>query len=275
MVSTWLLMVALSLGQEGEEPEVAAAEEQAAPAEAEGSAESDGGSTEVIVFSERLVEAARLEVVGRAAQIGYTKALRKGDRTILRHELPWKGDVVLFDDGRVEVKRQPLQFAPPFKRQTPLTWLSCIIVPLCIRPNGQLVSQRRFIGYERGAWAAIASDVSTWNDAMAEYGLGLKVAGLPDRLEALWEQGTPLDGTDETPLATPEARRGALLSFWDSRTDTSWGDEVRGAVEAFMRAVVQTSEHPYLSEELAAFAATQRSSRQLVLSRGPADTLED
>ena len=67
------------------------------------------GPEEVIVFSEYMVELARREVIGAAKDAGYTKEIRRKDRTILRHEAVWHGEVVLHDSGLVEVKRQPVQ----------------------------------------------------------------------------------------------------------------------------------------------------------------------
>ena len=50
-------------------------------------------------------------------------------------------------------------------------------------------------------------------------------------------------------------RREALYSFWQSRTDTPHGEAVRQAVEAFVRGVVQGSEHPYPMAEVNWFSS--------------------
>jgi hypothetical protein len=98
------------------------------------------------------------------------------------------------------------------------------------------------------------------------------VLELPDRLEALWEEGVPLEGS-RTP-ATHARRREALLAYWDSRTCTEWGDRVREAVEAFMRGVVQHSEHPFTEEEVRALNDERRCARPLVLTRVQGDVAD-
>lgn len=226
--------------------------------------EDDDVSEEILVLSERRVELAREALISRAKLAGYRRELDRKDRTVLRHDSPWKGDVVVHADGRVEVKRQPIQFRPPGKKVTPLSWMTCILVPLCIRPNGQLVSQRRFIGYERTAWAAISPEVTALNEAIADRALDGKLVHLPEQLDALWELGIPFD-PEGASLETPESRRRAILAFWDSRTDTEWGDAVRAVVESFCRAVVQSSDDPFTPAELAEFAASKQSTRSFRL----------
>jgi hypothetical protein len=217
------------------------------------------GPEEVIVFSEYMVELARREVIGAAKDAGYTKEIRRKDRTILRHEAVWHGEVVLHDSGLVEVKRQPVQFRPPFRKVTPASWLSCIIVPLCIRPNGQLVSKRRFQRYEADVWGEMEDEVSAFHARISDMGTSRKVELLPGRLERLWEQGIPLEGHETLP--TVEARKAALLDFWDSRTDTVWGDEIRRVVAAFVRGVVQFSDHPFTDAEIAEYDQRRRTTR--------------
>ena len=189
--------------------------------------------------------------------MGYTKVIERGDRVVLRHELPWKGDVVLHDDGRMEFKRQPVRFQPPFNPDNPASWLACVLVPICIRPGGQIVSPRKLHGYERDVFETLSDEVTDWNDRIADAATERKTDGLPLRLEALWADGTSLDGT--TQLATFEQRKAAILDYWDTRTETDWGDRVRSTVESFVRGVVMQGDHPYTRAEVAAFDARRLS----------------
>lgn len=214
-------------------------------------------AAEVVVYGERLVEAARQEVIEQAAKDGYVREIRKKDRTILRHDQPWKGDVVLYDDGRLDIKRQPVRFEPPVENKTPASWLMCVFLPACIRPNGQLVSNLKFQGYKRTIMASIEPEVRTWNERISDFAIDAKIDRLPDKLEALWERGRSIDGA--TVHATWEERRRALFAYWDTRTDTAWGDEVRDATAAFIRGVVQRSEHPFGAAELATLDASRTS----------------
>lgn len=218
---------------------------------------------EVDIYAQARIQMARQELIEKAAELGYTKVIDRQGRTILRHELPWHGEIVLVDDGQVEVKRQPVRFEPPFAKDKPAAWLSCILIPICIRPGGQLVSGRRYHQFEREAWAGIEDNVVAWNDRIADAATSAKVDELPARLEALWEHGIALDGSAR--LNTWEEKRRALFSFWDSRTETEWGRSVRQAVEAFMRGVVQNGDHPYTPEELEVLNRTRSSSQPLSL----------
>ena len=66
-------------------------------------------------------------------------------------------------------------------------------------------------------------------------------------------------------------RRAALLDFWDSRTDTEWGEVIRGGVESFCRGVVQHSDTPFTPEEIAAFNKPNRASRPFRLERSASE----
>lgn len=259
IVALWL---ALAGAQEAPAPPDPAPDE--APAE-----EPDDGFTEVIVYSEHLAKAARDKLMRQAEAMGYTEQVRKDDRTILRHEAKYNGEIVLYDDGRVEFKRQPVQFEPPFDKSKPLSWLSCVIVPLCIRAGGQAYAPRKFRAQERRAMAEIADAAGEWNERIADVALDRKLGDLPDRLQALWDEGTPLEAGLPT-LATFSERKTALLRYWDSRTDTEWGEEVRDAVASFLRAVVQRSDTPITAAELEAFNRRRQAPRPLVLER-PSD----
>lgn len=251
------MILALLLAASGVEPETPADDTDAPLPELA------GGS--ILVWSEVQIREARDSVIQAARAAGYTQEIRRGDRTILRHAANYRGEIVLFDDGRMEVKRQPVQFEPPIAGSSPARWLSCILLPLCIRPGGQIVSQRRFRGYQREALEAVEDEVHDWNERIGEMGLGRKIDALPDRLLALWRYGVPLEGGE--PIGTVEGRKAALLAHWDSRVDNDWGEAVRRQIEAFVRAEVQDTEHAFTPEEIAAFNARRRAERPLTLER--------
>ena len=104
-----------------------------------------------------------------------------------------------------------------------------------------------------------------YGDRVADRETDRTVNELPDQLIALWEQGEPLEG--QATLDSFEQRRAALLAFWDSRTDTEWGDTVRQAVEAFILAEVQTSDHPFSKHDVRRFNTGRVATRELVLHR--------
>jgi predicted RNA binding protein YcfA (HicA-like mRNA interferase family) len=230
-------------------------------------------SQEVIVYGQLLVQQARDEVVKELQHEGYTKEIDRGDHTIYRNDDPWKGEVVLYDDGWMEVKRQPFQLQgrqmPWAKENSALAWAGCVLYPwLCIRPGGILVGERKWRARESRTVDGVHDEVRNWSERVADLHTGERVDTLGDALTALWEQGTPLEG-DGPLLETADERKQALLAYWSSRTDTEWGDRVRLAIEAFTRAVVQHSDTPFTPEEISAFNATTSARRPFSLEPPP------
>ena len=271
----WWVCLALAIAGEpdpsGVTGESSVADEDPAPTDAASSAPREEASEEAIyeeitVYDVRRIEAARDAVIDRVRDAGYVQEIRREGRTVLRHPAVWKGEVVLWDDGRVNMKRQPIQFDSPIQKGGAERWLACVLFPLCIRPGGQLVSPRKLHHQEERVWRRITPEVRELGDTIASAATELKVEQLPDLLQALWDEGTPLsEAMSDVPLSDPAQRRTAILAFWDTRTDTPWGEQVRAVVEGFLRAVVQQSEHPVTAEELAAFNATRRAQRPLSL----------
>lgn len=235
-------------------------------------AEEPRTSEEIVVHAQRELEAARREITEKLQEAGYTRVIERDGKTIYRHPQPFKGQVVVDDDGWVEFERQPIRLDPPDlgKRENTVgDWMGCLLWPTaCIKTGGQIVSRSKLGHYERRVIEHVQGDVETWNARIADMATTRKVAELPARLEALWEHGQPLQG--EGHLATPAQRRQAILEYWGSRTDTPWGEEIRAAVEAFCRGVVQRSEHPFTEAEIEAFNARSRAARPFSLQR-PSD----
>jgi hypothetical protein len=215
---------------------------------------------EVIVYGEMLVEQAKAAVVQQLQEMGYdAEVVDQGDRVVYRHANGWYGEVVLYDDGWMQVKRQAMRVEghqmPWAKRNSPGAWAGCVIWPwLCLRIGGATYGERKWRSRETMTVDALQTKVQDYGDRLADLATNRRVEALPDRLTELWEQGHPLVA-DRPPLATPAERRRALFEYWVSRTDTPWGLEVQEAVEAFCRGVVQHSEAPFTEAELAEFRA--------------------
>lgn len=214
---------------------------------------------EVIVYSELQVQKARAAVIQQLEDMGYdAQVIDRGNAVVYRHSAPWKGEVVLYDDGWARVKRQPMYVigaaTPWAKRNTPLAWAGCVIWPyLCVRLGGALYGERKWRQVEDDSVYTIDPKVRNLADRMADLATERTVERLPDRLQALWDRGEPL-GTGPV-LATPAERRRAIFEYWASRTETPWGEEVREAVTGFCFGVIETSEDPFTAEELAEFRA--------------------
>jgi hypothetical protein len=230
---------------------------------------------EVIVYGQLLVEQARNQLVQDLAEAGYEQVKEKGDRVIYRHPSVWRGEVHIHEDGWYQTKRQKVKFQaiemPWAKAGSPLAVAGCVVyAPLCFRPGGALVGARKFSAQETRVVDHIHEDASVWAERISDLATERTIETLPDRLEALWVQGQPLEGGEV--LESARARRKALFLFWDSRTNTRWGDAVRQSVEAFCRAVVQASDDPFTAHELAAFNAQRLAIRPFTLTKSVVET---
>ena len=212
----------------------------------------EGSAYEVVVYADHLVAVARARLIGGLYSQGFTIELERGDVTILRHEDPWRGEVRLHEDGRFEVRRQPVRVEgremPWAEKNSIGAWAGCVLWPfMCVRPSGQLVSRRRNEGYRSRAVSGLEQNTHVWQEALADRAHAEQLQLLPDRLTLLWEEGQPLDGKE--PLLTTDARRDALYRYWSERTQTRWGEDVRRVIEGFVRSVVQDSDTPFPDQE--------------------------
>ncbi|MEO0603174.1 MAG: hypothetical protein AAF211_17175 [Myxococcota bacterium] len=253
-----LMVGLLTLAQAQEATDTGAPEEPEAVDEELIDPFEDRPAAEMIIYGERLVDKARREVVETIEDLGYDAEVKdEGDRVVYRHPAPWYGEVVLHDDGYIQVKRQKLRVEGrpvPWakKRNSVGAWLGCFIYPwACIRVYGATVSRRRWMGTQSRTVAELEPKVQQLGDRIADLETTRRVAALPDRLETLWADGTPLDGTE--PLVSMAARRRAILEYWGSRTETVWGRMVREQIENFVMAEVQDGPHAFIQAEVDAF----------------------
>lgn len=224
----------------------------------------------VVTAEEMRIAKVRAEMIKRLRAEGYTEEIRRDDVTILRSPAAWAGEVWIHDDGWVTVRRQPVQVSAPQIGNGPigtaLGWASCVIVPVaCVHAGGQTFSKRKWRGVEGRTVGAIEPEIHQYGDAVADLQTRYVVEALPDALYGLWNDGIPLEG-DRSQIVPPAGRKRALLLFWESRTDTPWGDRVRLAVEAFLRAEVQTGPTPFTPAEVDVFNAGRRCERALDLT---------
>lgn len=206
------------------------------------------------------VDRAKDAVVHEITELGYTKVRKRDERTVFLAEDGWKGKVVFWDDGRIATRRRGLSGKEmpviPGTRIRP--YPLCLIQPTaCISAGSWYVTPAKWRQNEDAVARATSDELVTLGDRIADASLADAMATLPDRLERLWGDGIPLDGPQ--PLPTFPARRAALLAYWDTRTETDWGQQVRDAVAAFVRAEVQSGDHPYTTVEQETFEQTRHS----------------
>lgn len=261
-----LLLTWAALAQEPEPPEAGAAPTEVVVEDAEGGELSDG---ELVVFGDLQVAARRNELDIGLRQQGYRMGVRKDGHTVYRPEDPWKPTVIVYDDGFVRLKRSPVRFEPPGQRSdsNKLRYLWCLppFTPMCLRVGGQLVSKAKLDPQKARVLAATHPQVTAWREALVGRAMEAKVGReLPDRLDQLWATGRPLEGEGPA-LATPEARRAAMLDHWSSRTCTPEGAAVAEVVALFLEYEVQASATPMTAAEQSRANAAQRCGRRLDL----------
>jgi hypothetical protein len=203
----------------------------------------------------------RAELYESLVREGYTRRLRKTDRTVFLSEDPWKPRVIVHDDGWIYFRREPPRIHAPGRSFTdqgsPAAYLLCILAPTsCVSIGGWLVSPRKLGAVKADVVDTTREKVRGMNDAVARRELGYRLnTDIPRDLDAIWQRIE----------LSPEDRRVLLFEYWDSRTDTPEGAAAKEAIESFLRGVVQQSGTPFTVEELTLLNTKRYSRRPLDL----------
>lgn len=220
---------------------------------------------ETIVVFDQQVARTRDELELTLRDLGYHAARTRNGREYFDHESAWKPQVVLDDDGWVRVRRGRPRFEKPKMKgiwDGPLGYAVCVVTPTsCVRLGGMFVTERRLEWSKDQVTRSMEPARQAWETALVERNMAVRTGEeVPTALEALWEDGVPFQG--DLRLEGPAERKQALVRFWLERTDDVYGDQVRQVVEDFVRAVVQTSEHPFSAEEIAEVNARRTCRRE-------------
>ncbi|MCB9677603.1 MAG: hypothetical protein H6737_21025 [Alphaproteobacteria bacterium] len=219
----------------------------------------EDGTTEIVVYSPGR---AREALTSRLAEIGYGHAepIRGGTR--YHSDTPVRPYVDILDDGTVHVQESgavSLAGPPPpgiklgntgARLWGPILSVSEVISARKLRPDRVRVMEEIWL------------EVTEWRQAMTRQTFaGALGEALPDRLQALWDDGEPFYGEER--LETPAARRAALLAHWATRACTDEGDAAAAIVARFLLLEVDASETPLLAEEIARAEAEAACGRTL------------
>lgn len=213
------------------------------------------------VIVEDAVRRARDAVIQELTDLGYERRVDRDGRVVLKHRDTWKGKVVLYDDGYIQHRRQGVRIIEGPAKELPkgTRWLPCVIVPTACVRTGLTVGKRKLDAQRQRTLRAIEPELLELGDRLADASVAEVLMVLPGRLEALWNEGVPLAGSAR--LSTYRARRAALLDYWESRTETDWGNQIRDAIESFVNGVVQVSDHPFSSREVDRFNERRSTTR--------------
>lgn len=169
----------------------------------------------VLVEARSQVERLRAALQARLVEIGYREGVRRGDRVVFRPAEPIMPVVTLLDDGTLKVQESGYVQMPDGQ------WRS--------------ISVRKMAPRRARVMEAIWPDLVALREAMALASVYESVwTELPDRLDALWHEGAPLDGSAER-YAYPEERVSAMAEHWRTRTCEPAGEAVRAAIERYLR----------------------------------------
>lgn len=223
-----------------------------------------GDETEVLVVGEQLVADRRDRLVRKLEGLGW-KARRKSDgQIVFVGPEGWMGKARLLPSGDITFGTPVLAFDGPretggqydygrlFDNDQQMGTVGVKVTPL--------PSKRKVEAVQDEVRTAIEPELLAWREAIQRKAFGAYLDGLPARLDALWHQGV---GLDRNTLTTPEARRGALLELWATRTDTPEGRAVTRLLEGFFRSEVWPSEHPFVADEITAAQARREDGRRL------------
>lgn len=217
---------------------------------------------EITVWGRLAIDQAEDDVVREMESLGY-RTVRKGDKIVFKPPRAWMGAAV-WRNGMLDFRKPIAGFQPApsavyeqdLRRQS-----------TAIDPGGRaVVLDQGGVGFwllpsptkrqaQRARVREALADEMVWYDAVvARTAIEERVFALPDQLDAVWNDGTSLDGSVGA-LATPRDRRRHILEYWASRSDTPEGRRISGAVGAWLGAVVQPSAHPITAEERRTYEA--------------------
>jgi predicted RNA binding protein YcfA (HicA-like mRNA interferase family) len=257
---TTLLLLGWALAQEGEslDPEETARVNEAAPEES------------VVVDWFGRVGHARMEVERTLQDMGWDqRRRRRGDWVIYTHPSPWKPKVMIHDDGFMIIRRRGVHIARPQMAdlggwEVPLEIGLCFVAPLaCVHFEGLFVAGPILERQKQILVDGASPSVRTLSDSLANREVQQRLEELPITLDRIWIFGeNPWTGKS---LPDHAARRALLLEQWLWPADNEQGNQVRFAVEDYLRYMVQDSEHPCTAEEIAATNARRQSENPLDL----------
>ncbi len=234
--------------EDSETPDDPASDDEEAAAELD-----EDVDAEMTVYGRLAIDRALDDVVDKMEYLGYT-ARRDGDRVVFKPPLGWMGKAIL-EDGQLEFRRSVAGLAGPddsvnmelFRRIDPnKPPTEGYGLRLWLLPSEKKVEPLRAEVVE-----AVGPELSRYNAVVARTALQERLADLPDRLDGVWNNGTPLVGM--ATLDTRTARRRHVLEYWATRASTPEGRLTARKVADWLDAVVQESDSPITDAERSEF----------------------
>jgi hypothetical protein len=208
---------------------------------------------EVVVWGRLAVDSARDEIVREFEAIGFRVVRREEGAVVFRSRSSLVGKVTLRPDGSLDFTGAGVRATPAPVASAPVqspneppiagSGLSVIGPP----------SRAKVKDAEDEIRDRVKDEIASFRAIQQRTLFEEQLLTLPDRLDRLWADGTPIEPGPA--LASPDERRRAVLSHWATRADTVEGARVRETVEDWLLAVVQASDLPITDAERAEFEA--------------------
>ena len=196
---------------------------------------------ELVVHADGDLSAARAALERAIADAGFQRRRDRDGRTVFPRSAPWKPKLILYDDGRMELRTHTL-------------------VPLAVVPRlrgggyrldfAGVFSTRRQVGSAEGEIVdSLSEELVAWRDALWRRGLAERRSRLREEMLHAWFDGVDPDGL---PLPSRGRRRRWLVEQWLDTANNDAGAAVRTDIEVFIDEIVQRSDSPFTRQEFEA-----------------------
>jgi hypothetical protein len=202
---------------------------------------------EVIVYGQLAIDQARDALLREMEGLGWRAVEKPDGRILFKSRESWQGKAT-FDPSMGSLDfRKPMvgvQAAPagdPSGRVPPPSIPDPGGMPYpAQQSNGAGVFVAPSASKVDKVWAAVRAqtndELQAYQAVVYETALQERLQQVPEQLDALWRQGTPMSPGPVVPEG--EARLAAILDFWASRAPTTEGQRICKAVEAWLAAEV-------------------------------------
>lgn len=213
---------------------------------------------EMTVWGSGAINRAREKVVRSMRAQGWEPKARRDDGTLVfAGPEGWMGAALISADGLIRFRRrlvnlsrqEPIELAPD-SRVSSADRVARTGDP-SVGTGGGIsgpASKRKLQAVQSELQENVDEELRGLRRVIAETALREQLGAIPPRLQRLWSEGLPVQGT--TVHATPADRRAALVAYWASRPATRFGRMAQQAVADFVQEVVQNSDDPFTQAEL-------------------------
>lgn len=216
----------------------------------------DAFAYEITVYGEPLVRQARWDLVIALKRMGWEPKQRSGGHTVFKPPRPWLGRADLTADGELSFRYPLVRFKRPGLANTTPDDPTETNPNLIRDPGGHvgsegitlpaaqarmwlLPSRRILDGWYERTRKQVEPEIRTLRVAQRDTAVKGQLEELVEDLDALWEEGEPLVGTQPVPK---EKRLNAVLLHWATRAESFEGAQSTVAIETWLRNTVEVTE---------------------------------